>query len=75
MTRFQVIYEDGSYTVYGTENYRTFPSFCEAFFKYACAFPYEVAQIRKLSGMQTPTRDIEKFDELIETLSKAGGKQ
>ena len=74
MTRFQVIYGDGSYTVYGTEKHGTFPLFCEAFFKYACAFPYEVTQIRKLSGMQTPSRDIENFDEMVEALSKVGGK-
>lgn len=70
MKRFQVIYDDGSYTVYGTEKYNTFQAFCEAFFAFACAFPYEVAQIRKLSPMNTPARDIEDFDKTIEELSR-----
>lgn len=73
MTRFQVIYGDGSYTVYGTEENCTFPLFCEAFFKHACTFPYEVAQIRKLSGMQTPSGDIKDFDKIVASSKEQGG--
>lgn len=74
MTRFQVIYLDGSYTVYGTKKFGVFAEFCRVFFKWACAFPAEVWQIRKLQPGVTPARDIDDFDAMIDSISKGEEK-
>lgn len=66
--KYQIIWSDGSFTAYHTQQFASFPAFCEAFFSRVCAFPQEVQQIRKLSGNQSAAGgDYDDFDEIYKT--------
>ena len=65
MTRYQIIYQDGSYSVYGTSKFHSIAAFCEKFFGGVCQFPNEVEQIRRLRADNKPSADIIDFDVLV----------